>query len=93
MLAIGRALMSRPKLVLFDEPSLGLAPNLVETTFEIIKEIRAEGVTVLMVEQNAYAALAICDRAYLLESGKVSLEGTGAEMMDIPHVKEAYLGG
>ncbi len=93
MLAIGRALMSRPKLVLFDEPSLGLAPNLVETTFEIIAEIRAEGVTVLMVEQNAYAALEICDRAYLLESGAVALQGTGAELKDIPHVREAYLGG
>ena len=93
MLAIGRALMSRPKLVLFDEPSLGLAPNLVETTFEIITEIRAEGVTVLMVEQNAYAALDICDRAYLLESGAVALQGTGAELKGIPYVREAYLGG
>ncbi len=93
MLAIGRALMSRPRLMLFDEPSLGLAPNLVETTFEIIAEIRAEGVTVLMVEQNAYAALELCDRSYLLESGEVSLQGTGAELLDDPHVKEAYLGG
>ncbi len=93
MLAIGRALMSRPRLMLFDEPSLGLAPNLVETTFEIIAEIRAEGVTVLMVEQNAYAAHELCDRSYLLESGEVSLQGTGAELLDDPHVKEAYLGG
>ena len=93
MLAIGRALMSRPRLMLFDEPSLGLAPNLVETTFEIIAEIRAQGVTVLMVEQNAYAALELCDRSYLLESGEVSLQGTGAELLDDPHVKEAYLGG
>ena len=93
MLAIGRALMSRPKLMLFDEPSLGLAPNLVETTFEIISEIRSEGVTILMIEQNAYAALEICDRAYLLESGEMALEGTGAELKNIPHVKEAYLGG
>ncbi len=93
MLAIGRALMSRPRLMLFDEPSLGLAPNLVETTFEIIAEIRAEGVTVLMVEQNAYAALELCDRSYLLESGEVSLQGTGAELLNDPHVKEAYLGG
>ena len=93
MLAIGRALMSRPKLMLFDEPSLGLAPNLVETTFEIISEIRSEGVTILMIEQNAYAALEICDRAYLLESGEIALEGTGAELKNIPHVKEAYLGG
>ena len=93
MLAIGRALMSRPRLMLFDEPSLGLAPNLVETTFEIIAEIRAQGVTVLMVEQNAYAALELCDRSYLLESGEVTLTGSGAELLDNPHVKEAYLGG
>ena len=93
MLAIGRALMSRPRLILFDEPSLGLAPNLVETTFEIIAEIRAQGVTVLMVEQNAYAALELCDRAYLLESGEVTLTGNGQELLDNPHVKEAYLGG
>ncbi len=93
MLAIGRALMSRPRLMLLDDPYLGLAPNLVETTFEIIAEIRAEGVTVLMVEQNAYAALELCDRSYLLESGEVSLQGTGAELLNDPHVKEAYLGG
>ena len=93
MLAIGRALMSRPRLILFDEPSLGLAPNLVETTFEIISEIRAQGVTVLMVEQNAYAALELCDRCYLLESGEVTLTGSGRELLDDPHVKEAYLGG
>ena len=93
MLAIGRALMSRPRLMLFDEPSLGLAPNLVETTFEIIAEIRAQGVTVLMVEQNAYAALELCDRSYLLESGEVTLTGSGEELLNDPHVKEAYLGG
>ncbi len=93
MLAIGRALMSRPRLILFDEPSLGLAPNLVETTFDIIAEIRADGVTVLMVEQNAYAALELCDRSYLLESGEVTLTGNGAELLNDPHVKEAYLGG
>ena len=93
MLAIGRALMSRPRLILFDEPSLGLAPNLVETTFEIISEIRAQGVTVLMVEQNAYAALELCDRCYLLESGEVTLTGSGQELLDNPHVKKAYLGG
>ncbi len=93
MLAISRALMSRPKLILFDEPSLGLAPNLVETIFEIVSEIRAQGVTVLMVEQNAYAALELCDRCYLLESGKVTLSGSGEELLNDPHVKEAYLGG
>jgi branched-chain amino acid transport system ATP-binding protein len=93
MLAISRALMSRPKLVLFDEPSLGLAPNIVERTFEIIQSIRAEGTTVLMVEQNAYAALEMCDRAYLLESGTLALAGTGRELIDNPHVRTAYLGG
>jgi branched-chain amino acid transport system ATP-binding protein len=93
MLAIGRALMSWPKLVLFDEPSLGLAPNIVEKTFEIIQKVRADGATVLMVEQNAYAALDMCDRAYLYESGSLALEGTGKEMMNDPHVRKAYLGG
>jgi branched-chain amino acid transport system ATP-binding protein len=92
MLAISRALMSRPKLVLFDEPSLGLAPNLVERTFDIIGNIRAEGVTVLMVEQNAFAALELSDRAYVLEQGRVALSGTGAELLDNPHVRSAYLG-
>jgi branched-chain amino acid transport system ATP-binding protein len=93
MLAISRALMSRPKLVLFDEPSLGLAPNIVERVFEIILSIRAEGTTVLMVEQNAYAALEMCDRAYLLETGSLTLEGTGRQLIDNPHVRKAYLGG
>jgi branched-chain amino acid transport system ATP-binding protein len=93
MLAIGRALMSRPRLILFDEPSLGFAPTLVETTFDIIREIRDRGVTVLMVEQNAYAALEMADRAYLLEAGEVALEGTGQELLKNPHVKQAYLGG
>ena len=93
MLAISRALMSRPKLLLLDEPSLGLAPNIVERTFEVIRRIRAEGTTVLMVEQNAYAALEMCDRAYLLESGTLTLEGTGRELIDNPHVRKAYLGG
>lgn len=92
MLAISRALMSRPKLVLFDEPSLGLAPNLVERTFEIVKEIRSQGVTVVMVEQNAFAALELSDRSYVLEQGRVALSGTGAELLDNPHVKSAYLG-
>jgi branched-chain amino acid transport system ATP-binding protein len=92
MLAISRALMSRPKLVLFDEPSLGLAPNLVERTFDIIKEIRKQGATVVMVEQNAFAALELSDRAYVLEQGRVTLAGTGADLLDNPHVKSAYLG-
>jgi branched-chain amino acid transport system ATP-binding protein len=93
MLAIGRALMSRPRLMLFDEPSLGLAPTMVERTFDIITEIRKEGTTVLMVEQNAYAALEMCDRSYVLESGEVALHGTGAELLGNPHVRDAYLGG
>src|SRR5204863_1075857 len=92
MLAISRALMSRPKLVLFDEPSLGLAPNLVERTFEIVRGIRSQGVTVVMVEQNAFAALELSDCAYVLEQGRVALAGTGAELLDNPHVQSAYLG-
>ena len=93
MLAIARALMSRPSLVLFDEPSLGLAPNFVERTFEIIAEIRNEGATVLMVEQNALAALEMCDRSYLLETGQVVQHGTGVAMLANPHIRAAYLGG
>ncbi|MEZ5785668.1 MAG: ABC transporter ATP-binding protein [Xanthobacteraceae bacterium] len=92
MLAISRALMSRPKLVLFDEPSLGLAPNLVERTFEIITEIRQQGVTVVMVEQNAFAALELSDRSYVLEQGRITLTGTGRELLDNPLVRQAYLG-
>src|SRR3954462_6801766 len=79
MLAIGRALMSKPRLILFDEPSLGLAPNIVERTFAIIRRIRDAGTTVLMVEQNAYAALEMCDYAYLLESGSLALQGSGQQ--------------
>ncbi len=93
MLAIGRALMSRPKLILFDEPSLGLAPNIVERTFDIVTNIRASGTTVLMVEQNASAALDMCDHAYLLESGSLAIEGSGRELIDNPHVRQAYLAG
>ncbi len=92
MLAISRALMSRPKLVLFDEPSLGLAPNLVERTFEIINEIRQQGVTVVMVEQNAFAALELSDRSYVIEQGRITLTGTGRELLDNPRVRQAYLG-
>jgi branched-chain amino acid transport system ATP-binding protein len=93
MLAISRALMSRPKLVLFDEPSLGLAPNLVERTFDIVRSIRAEGVTVVMVEQNAFAALELSDRAYVLDQGRVTMSGPGPALLNDPHVKTAYLGG
>jgi branched-chain amino acid transport system ATP-binding protein len=92
MLAISRALMSRPKLALFDEPSLGLAPSMVARTFDIIRQIRAEGVTVVMVEQNAFAALELCDRAYVLEQGRVTKSGTGPELLDDPDVRSAYLG-
>jgi branched-chain amino acid transport system ATP-binding protein len=92
MLAISRALMARPKLVLFDEPSLGLAPNIADQTFDIIREIRNDGVTVVMVEQNAFAALELCDRAYVMEQGAVTTTGTGAELLDNPRVKSAYLG-
>jgi branched-chain amino acid transport system ATP-binding protein len=92
MLAISRALMARPRLILFDEPSLGLAPNLVERTFDIIKGIRAEGVTVVMVEQNAFAALELSDRSYVLDQGRVTLSGPGVELLNNPHVKAAYLG-
>ena len=93
MLAIGRALMSRPRLMMFDEPSLGLAPNIVERTFAIIRAIRDAGTTVLLVEQNAFAALEMCDHAYLLESGRVVLSGAGAELIENEHVRRAYLGG
>jgi branched-chain amino acid transport system ATP-binding protein len=92
MLAVGRALMSRPKLVLFDEPSLGLAPKLVDEILRVIRQIRDDGVTVVMVEQNAFAALELCDRAYVLEQGRVAMTGTGAELLGNPRVKSAYLG-
>ena len=93
MLAMGRALMSRPKLLMLDEPSMGLAPILVEQIFDIIKELHAGGTTILLVEQNAQAALSVADRAYVLETGTVSLSGTGAELMASDKVREAYLGG
>ncbi|HXB77749.1 MAG TPA: ABC transporter ATP-binding protein [Bradyrhizobium sp.] len=93
MLAIGRALMSRPRLIMFDEPSLGLAPNIVERTFAIIRRIRDAGTTVLLVEQNAFAALEMCDNAYLLESGKIVLSGPGKQLIENEHVRKAYLGG
>lgn len=93
MLAITRALMSKPKLIMFDEPSLGLAPNIVERTFDIITGIRDTGTTVLMVEQNALAALEMCDHAYLLESGSLALSGSGRDLVDNPHVRTAYLAG
>ena len=93
MLAMGRALMSRPKLLMLDEPSMGLAPILVEQIFDIIKELHAAGTTILLVEQNAQAALSVADRAYVLETGAISLSGTGRELMASDQVRRAYLGG
>ena len=93
MLAIARALMSNPRLLLLDEPSLGLAPTMVETVFRVIAEIRAQGVTVLMVEQNAALALRMADRAYVMESGRIALEGPARNLLDNADVRRAYLGG
>jgi branched-chain amino acid transport system ATP-binding protein len=92
MLAVGRALMSRPKLLMMDEPSLGLAPLVIKEIFAIIKTINDAGVNVLLIEQNAKAALEIADFAYVLETGRISLSGTGAELLASPAVKKAYLG-
>ena len=92
MLAIGRAMMAKPELLLLDEPSMGLAPLIVEEIFRIILQIRSEGSTVLLVEQNAHAALEISDYCYVIESGKIALEGTGAEVANNPAVMAAYLG-
>ena len=93
MLAMGRALMSHPKLLMLDEPSMGLAPILVEQIFEIIKELNDAGTTILLVEQNAEMALEVSDRAYVIESGRVSLSGTGEELRNSDTIKKAYLGG
>jgi len=93
MLAIGRALMADPHLLLMDEPSMGLAPMLVEQIFEVIYDINREGVSILLVEQNANMALSIADRAYVLETGKVALSGNAVDLMENPLVKESYLGG
>jgi branched-chain amino acid transport system ATP-binding protein len=92
MLALGRALMSRPKLLLLDEPSMGLAPLAVKRILEAIREINAEGVTVLLVEQNAHAALALASRGYVMESGRIALSGKSADLLADPRVREAYLG-
>ena len=92
MLAMGRALMARPKLLLLDEPSMGLAPMLVDQIFSIVAGLKRQGITVLLVEQNAYAALAIADRGYVLETGRISHTGTGRELLNDPRVREAYLG-
>ncbi|HEX6031835.1 MAG TPA: ABC transporter ATP-binding protein [Tepidiformaceae bacterium] len=92
MLAIGRALMAKPRLLLLDEPSMGLSPVLVETIFATVQEIRAQGATILLVEQNAAMALEIADRGYVIESGLISLQGTGAELSGNDAVRKAYLG-
>ena len=93
MLAMGRALMSHPKLLMLDEPSMGLAPILVEQIFEIIQNLHKDGTTILLVEQNAAAALSVADRGYVLETGKIVTSGTGAELLASPAIKKAYLGG
>ena len=93
MLAMGRALMSRPQLLMLDEPSMGLAPILVEQIFEIIKSLHKDGTTILLVEQNAQMALSVADRAYVLETGKVTLSGTGEELAQSDEIRKAYLGG
>lgn len=92
MLAMGRALMSEPKLLMMDEPSMGLAPILVEQIFEIIKSLHEAGTTILLVEQNAQMALNIADRAYVLETGKVTLSGSAGELLENDKVRSAYLG-
>ena len=92
MLAVARSLMSRPKIMMLDEPSLGLAPIIVKNIFDIIKEINSEGVTILLIEQNANMALRIADKAYVLETGRIAMEGTGEELLNNPRIKEAYLG-
>ncbi|WP_296903707.1 ABC transporter ATP-binding protein [Polaromonas sp.] len=92
MLAIGRALMGRPRMLLLDEPSMGLAPLLVEEVFNVVKTLKAQGMTILLVEQNAFAALAIADRGYVLETGNVTLTGTGQELINNEQVRAAYLG-
>ncbi len=93
MLAIGRAIMARPRLLLLDEPSLGLAPNLVKEIFRIVREINQAGTTVLLVEQNAHMALEVAHRAYVLETGEVAIAGTGTELLHDARVRAAYLGG
>ncbi len=93
MLAIGRGLMARPKLLMLDEPSLGLAPMMVQRCFEIVKEVHAQGTTVLLVEQNVHHALALADRGYVLENGRIVMSGKGQDLLTDPNLRRAYLGG
>src|SRR5699024_7549748 len=93
MLAMGRALMSQPKLLLLDEPSMGLAPIFIREIFKMIEEIQQQGTTVLLIEQNAKMALSIANRGYVLETGEVVLSGTGQELLESPEIQKAYLGG
>lgn len=93
MLAIGRALMSAPKLLLLDEPSMGLSPLMTQQVFDVLLALKKQGMTILLVEQNAYEALTISDRAYIMETGNITLEGRSSELIDDPRVKDAYLGG
>jgi len=92
MLAMGRALMSRPKVLLLDEPSMGLSPIMVDKIFEVVRDVSAQGVTVLLVEQNASRALAIADRGYVMDSGLITMTGVGKDMLEDPKVRAAYLG-
>ncbi len=92
MLAVGRAMMAKPELIMMDEPSLGLAPLVVKDIFSIIEKVNSEGITVLLIEQNANLALRVCDKAYVLETGDITMEGTGAELLANDKIKEAYLG-
>lgn len=93
MLAIGRALMSKPRMIILDEPSLGLAPLIIQQIFDIIGQLREEGITVFLVEQNAHQALSLADRGYVLETGRIRLQDTGKNLLNNPEVREAYLGG
>jgi branched-chain amino acid transport system ATP-binding protein len=93
MLAIGRALMSKPRMIILDEPSLGLAPLIIQQIFDIIGQLREEGITVFLVEQNAHQALSLADRGYVLENGRIRLQDTGKNLLNNPEVREAYLGG
>ena len=93
MLAIGRALMSSPKMLLLDEPSMGLSPIMTQQVFSVLKQLKADGITIFLIEQNAYDALEISDRAYIMETGRITLEGSSSELITDERVKNAYLGG